>query len=409
MNRLRRLWVQYDEAIWIRIFGSLMTTITSFMIRPFLVFYLYDKMDGSILLPMLIVGLQPLSGMIAGLWAGSLSDRYGRKPVIAASLVISMLAMGGFAISDSVWAFALLSILNGIGHSMFMPAANAQISDVVSPEKRAEVFAALHTAFNVGAAVGPMLGLLLFTRNPQLIFALSAAGYLAYTALVLWKLPETLPAGSSTQAAESEPVLSNGAWRQHTTLLWMTAFMIPVGMLYAQVETTLPLHMRDRFADDYMWMLAAMLSANGAIVTLLQVWIARRTESAATYRMVAISFALLACTALGYGFAPLFALLLLSELLFTIGEMLIGPHMQKAVSMIAPAHMRGRYFSIYSLNWQISRGLGPILFGFVYKEWSGEAAFTIITLLLLAAGAGQYLLLRRLSASSQVKNSLQVV
>jgi hypothetical protein len=51
---------RYDSGIWIRVLGAALTTITGFMIRPFLVLYLYDRMEGSIMLPMIIVGLQPL-------------------------------------------------------------------------------------------------------------------------------------------------------------------------------------------------------------------------------------------------------------------------------------------------------------------------------------------------------------
>ncbi|WP_424991789.1 MDR family MFS transporter [Paenibacillus turpanensis] len=379
-----------------------MVTVTNFMIRPFLVFYLYDKMDGSILLPMLIVGLQPLTGLVMGLWGGELADKYGRKPVMIASLALNMLAMTGFAFAESVWMFAAMAILNGIGHSMFGPAANAQIADVVPEDRRAEVFAALHTAFNVGAAVGPLLGLYVFNREPQLVFALSALGFALFLLLVLLKLPETLPKearGAQTSGKPAKQPLLQMNWREHRTLLWMTLFMVPVGMLYAQVETTLPLHLRDRFSDDYKWMLAAMLSLNGAVVTLFQVFIANRTEHYATYRIVLLSFSLMVCTALGYGFAPTLALLIVSEVLFSIGEMLIGPHMQKAVSMIAPADMRGRYFSIYSMNWQVSRGLGPVLFGSIYEISNGQTAFAIIALFLVAAGIAQYTLIRRLQTA----------
>ncbi|HZG76934.1 MAG TPA: MFS transporter, partial [Paenibacillus sp.] len=179
-RRLSGLSGRYDRAIWIRLIGTALTTVANFMIRPFMVLYLYDKLEGSVLLPMLIVGLQPLTSMFVGLWGGGLADRYGRKPLMVGALVVNMAAMAGFVFAEELWHFALFSILNGVGMSLFYPAANAQVADIVAPERRAEVFAALHAALNVGAAFGPALGLLVFSWEPKVVFALSAVTFAAY-------------------------------------------------------------------------------------------------------------------------------------------------------------------------------------------------------------------------------------
>ena len=112
---------KYDTAIWVRVVGTILTSLAGFMMRPYLVYYLYDKLDGSILLSMLIVGLQPLCGMFVNLYAGGLSDRYGRKPMMLAALIIQAFAIGGYMFASHIWEFALISIINGIGNAMFGP------------------------------------------------------------------------------------------------------------------------------------------------------------------------------------------------------------------------------------------------------------------------------------------------
>jgi MFS family permease len=418
-RRLSGLSGRYDRAIWIRLIGTALTTVANFMIRPFMVLYLYDKLEGSVLLPMLIVGLQPLTSMFIGLWGGGLADRYGRKPLMVGALVVNMAAMAGFVFAEELWHFALFSILNGVGMSLFYPAANAQVADIVAPERRAEVFAALHAALNVGAAFGPALGLLVFSWEPKVVFALSAVTFAAYVLLVVRYIPETLPArtaeaGDGAGGAGSGVALANGGadgtnggiagggaaaparltLRGHGLLFALTGLTLPISLLYAQVETVLPLHLQTTFADDYKLILTTMLSLNGLTVMLLQIPVARWTEDWATHRVVLLSYGLLACVALGYGFAPWFALLLVAELLFSIGEMLCGPHLQKAVSLIAPEDMRGRYFSVYSMNWQLSRGLGPVAFGVVFELYGGAAAFAVIAGLLVVSGGAQWRLVR---------------
>jgi len=399
-SRLQTLYNRYDTAIWVRVWGTVLTSVTGFMLRPFLVLYLYEKLGGSILLPMLVIGMQPLTGMLISLWGGGISDRYGRKPVMLAALLIQTFSMAGFVFAESVWHFAVLTTLNGLGQAMFFPAANAQVADVVPEENRAEVFALLHTALNVGAAAGPLLGLLLFTQNPQLVFALSALAFLIYLAILLWKVPETLPVKADQQApGAAVPKLR---MREHATLFGMTLLAVPISLLYAQMESVFPLHLKDHFAD-YQTVFATLMTINGTAVILLQMWLARRTEHLPTHKVILAAYMLLVAVSFGYGFAPFFALLVLVEVVFTIGEMLIGPHMQKAISQIAPPEMRGRYFSIYGLNWQLSRAVGPLLGGMAFAQWGGAGTFTVIALLLMVAGVMQYRLIRRIQQKRQVK------
>ncbi|WP_325176640.1 MDR family MFS transporter [Paenibacillus alkalitolerans] len=398
-----KLFSRYDAAIWIRIIGTALTTVAGFMIRPFLVLYLYDKLEGSVLLPMLIVGLQPLTAMLVGLWGGGLSDRWGRKPLMAGALAVNMAAMVGFVFAESVWQFALCSILNGVGMSLFFPAANAQVADIVPENRRAEVFAALHAALNVGAAFGPVLGLLLFTWQPKIVFGLSAVAFAIYLLLVWKKIPETLPK-RDVQSDMASPAVAKArlTFGAHRWLFYITALAVPISILYAQVETVFPLHLQSQF-EDYKTILTTILTINGITVMLLQIPLARWTENWATHRVVLLSYGLFAAVAFGYGFAPFFALLIVVELLFTLGEMLSGPHLQKAVSMIAPADMRGRYFSVFSMNWQLSRGFGPIAFGFIYELWGGRVTFAIVAGLLACAGIVQYAIVRRLWERTQAK------
>lgn len=387
---------RYDAAIWIRVLGTVLTAVTGFMLRPFLVLYLYDKLGNSVLLPMLVVGLQPLVGMVMSVWGGQLTDRYGRKPLMLISLLIQTVSMAGFMFAQSVWQFAIFAVLNGVGMSLFFPAANAQVADVVPLRQRAEVFALLHTALNLGSAIGPMLGLLVFKQSPALVFGIASAATLTYALLVWRKIPETMPPiaeGAVSQSAKPPKFVL----RDHQTILWLTLFALPVGLLYAQAESILPLHLRSQF-PNFETIFATLMTINGTTVVLLQMWLAKRTEHVAAQKVILIAYLLLALVGFGYAYAPSFAILIGVELVFTIGEMLNGPHLQKVVSQIAPTEMRGRYSSIYGLSWQLPRALGPLLGGALFEAFGGRVTFTFFGCLLLVAGACQHHLLKRIAA-----------
>lgn len=394
---LRNIIDRYDTAIWVRVIGTILTTFASFMLRPFLAFYLYDKMDGNLIVAAMVTSLQPLTSMFASIYSGGLADRYGRKPMMVLALVIESVSMAGYIWAESLYEFAFLTILNGIGASLFWPAASAQVTDVVPEERRSEVFALLHTALNLGAAAGPLIGVTLYKINPGIVFGICSAALMLYCLLIVWKVPETLPKemrrsakGTADASQKAEPKLRLS---EHKHLLWMTLAAVPISLLYSQVEMILPQHLKTKF-DDFLTVFATLITINGILVVLCQMLIAKYAERFPAHKVILTAYLFLACVGVGYGWAPSFLLLIVVETIFTIGEMLYGPQIQKAVSILAPAEYRGRYFSIFGANWGITGTVGPSLGAFAFTSIGGSYWFTLIGAVLLVAGWFQYRLVK---------------
>lgn len=122
---------------------------------------------------------------------GGLSDRYGRRPVLLASLLgfgLDYILMG-FAPTIG-WLF-LGRLIAGITGASYTT-AGAYIADVSTPEKRAQNFGLIGVAFGVGFIIGPVLGGLLGHYSPRLPFFVAAGLALLNALYGYFVLPESL-------------------------------------------------------------------------------------------------------------------------------------------------------------------------------------------------------------------------
>jgi MFS transporter, DHA1 family, tetracycline resistance protein len=122
---------------------------------------------------------------------GALSDQYGRRPVILASLLgfgVDYL-FTGFA-TNITWLF-IGRIFAGIFGASFST-AGAYIADVSPPEKRAQNFGLIGAAFGIGFILGPMIGGFLMPFDDRVPFFVAAGLALVNLIYGYFVLPESL-------------------------------------------------------------------------------------------------------------------------------------------------------------------------------------------------------------------------
>jgi DHA1 family tetracycline resistance protein-like MFS transporter len=146
-----------------------------------------------------LVAVFPVMQFFATPILGQLSDRYGRKPVLALSLAGTALGYALFATGIVIRSIPLLfaaRALDGITGGN-LSVAQAAIADVTPPSERTKNFGLIGAAFGVGFIVGPFLGGVL--ADPSVLswfnaatpFWFAAILALSNTAQVLWQFDET--------------------------------------------------------------------------------------------------------------------------------------------------------------------------------------------------------------------------
>lgn len=117
-------------------------------------------MRKRIVLLSFLLCLYPLGQFVGSPIVGSLSDRFGRKPVLLVSLTITTVCYALIVLALSARSFALLaiaSLLVGTAEANIV-AAQSAIADVVRPEDRNRFFGYIYMSVSAAYIVGPLVG-----------------------------------------------------------------------------------------------------------------------------------------------------------------------------------------------------------------------------------------------------------
>ncbi|MBB2947664.1 DHA1 family tetracycline resistance protein-like MFS transporter [Actinoplanes lutulentus] len=138
---------------------------------------------------------------------GRLADRYGRRPVLLASLTLLGVDWLAHAAGPGPWTLLIFHALAGACAGT-NTVVNAYVADVTPPAERASAYGRIGAAFGLGFVAGPILGGLLGGIDVRLPFLAAAALSFAGVAYGWFVLPESRPGDRVTSLSlrTSNPV-----------------------------------------------------------------------------------------------------------------------------------------------------------------------------------------------------------
>ena len=120
--------------------------------------------------------------------AGRLSDRVGRKPMIACGMAVTAVGVGFISVFHSLSPLIIVAVFFGIGMALAMPAGLALVADLSSAGQRGLAMAMPTCFFQIGLAIGPTaMGFVAEASSFEIMF-LACASSLAFGLFIIWGL-----------------------------------------------------------------------------------------------------------------------------------------------------------------------------------------------------------------------------
>lgn len=317
----------------------------------------------------LALGIYGLTQGVLQIPFGAASDRWGRKPVIVAGLVL--FAVGSFiaASADDIYWTIVGRAVQGAG--AISAAVTAFIADATREEHRTKAMAM------VGASIGLTFALSLVGAPPLYaavgmggLFALTGVLALAAIAVVTWVVPGAPPRIEHDEPATAASVVFNpqllrlnfGIFALHT--VQMAMFVVVPVLLVERAQLPLPNH---------WWVyLPVVLVSFGLMMPPIMA--AERRSRMRVLFLAAVGLLLVVQLGLMLH-APSLMWIAGWLLLFFVGFNILEASLPSLVSRVAPSSAKGLALGIYNTTQAIGLFAGGALGGLVAARWGAQGVF----------------------------------
>jgi len=359
-------WKRLDSRVWRMATARAINTMGLSLVMAYLGVYIVKHRGYPASTYGLIALGANLGQSLVNAWAGNLSDRIGRRPLITGALYVRafVIAVLGTQVllHAPLWSLALNMIVSSALRGCFEPVAYALVSDVVTDDQRIAAFSLQRMGTNLGWAVGPAMGGLLATFLPYgIVFYLATAG-LFIAARITTAVEDPI---GRRPAAPADDATVFTAVREATRDPVMRPLLIGTflaALMHTQLFSTFAIYMTDHVGvhEDSLGLVYA---ANGAAVLLLQF-----PAVGLIHRLGARRLLPWASLLEGFGFALIGLVAGVAGgvgaiVVITCAEVLFDPSHQTSIAQVADPARRGRAYGVVGFTQMVGVACAPLVGG----------------------------------------------
>ncbi len=317
---------------------------------------------------------------------GSLSDKYGRRPILLFSLFGLGIDYIFMAFSPTLILLFIGRIVAGIGGASFTT-ATAYIADISTPEKRAQNFGMVGAAFGLGFIIGPVMGGLFsmwgqhightgsFNWELRLPFIAAACFSLINVLYGYFVLPESLSKENrrNIDMKKANPISSLKHLRRYPIISGLVVSYFAINLASHAVQSNWSFYTMYKFNWDIK-MVAISLSVVGVLVAIVQGGLIRFTiPKLGEKNSVYVGFALYAVGLILFAFANQSWMMFVFLIPYCLGG-LAGPALQGIISNQVPANEQGELQGALTSLMSLTSIIGPLIMNNLFAIFTSENA-----------------------------------
>ena len=306
---------------------------------------------------------------------GSLSDKYGRRPVLLLSLFGFGIDFLLLAFAPNLWWLFVGRILAGIMGASYTTAA-AYIADISNDENRSKNFGMLGAAFGLGFIIGPGVGGLLALWGVRVPFLACAALSLLNWLYGYFILPESLPT-DRRRAFEWKRANPVGAFINITKHRSILGFLVVFFLLYLGAQAVMSnwqYYTMLKFGWDEKAIGISIMTV-GIIVAFVQGVLVRVVNKRiGNSNAMLMGLTLYTIGMAGFGLAPSGAWLMVAILPYCLGG-INGPAIQTLMTESVPSNAQGELQGIITSVQSITSIIGPLLMAGIFSHYTQPGNF----------------------------------
>ena len=338
-----------------------------FIVLPLLAVYAMHLQGASDTTIGIALGAYALSQMFLQVFFGKLSDKYGRKHIIAFGLLILALGSIVCAMSDNIWMLIFGRLLQGAG--AIGGVVLAYLNDLSTEETRGKVFARMGQfiglSFAIAMVAGPILG-----AKYGVPFLFDITAILAVLAIVLLYLK--VPVAPEVQHFENSAKISEVFKNRELIKVYFSGFM-QKGMMTIIFMVT-PLIFVNKLGWEKMDLWKVYIPALVFGIFAMPIG-AIMSEKKGKAKLVFILSAIFMTSSI---IAFLFKFYITGVILFFIGFNILEPVLQSFTGKIARIHEKATAMSLGNSIQYSGIFLGGLVAGAVKQYYGYNALFYLI-------------------------------
>lgn len=330
----------------------------------------------------LITTITTIAALLIRPFGGALLDRFGRKGVLIAGILLMTLSAFAYSVFTLIIAIFVVRFLHGLSWGVASTASQTVASDVIPPKRFGEGMGLFALSASLALAIAPGLALELFNGEGFLPVVWVTVGFLVVSLVLslLFKLPKVKP---------SQPFRLRNIFEKDSAVPALLVFCLT--MCYGGLTTFLALHAAAQGVEG----IGVFFTAYAIAVALSRPLLGKVVDSKGYGVIIVPGLVAMTASLVLLAFADSLALFIVVAFLYGFGFAACNSTLQTMAVADVPFERRGAANATYLVGFDSGIGLGALVSGVLVGFIGYSGLYLSFALLPILTGALFFLLARK--------------